>query len=58
MQVRVADAAGFDLYQDLALTNLRHRNFIDRQRLLELVDHRRFHHFRHRALPYPGSTQA
>ena len=48
VQVRVADARGFDLYQDLALTNLRHRHLIDRQRLLELVDHRRFHHFRHR----------
>ena len=47
VQIRVADTAGFDLYQDLALTNLRHGHLIDLQRFLELAHHGRLHRFRH-----------
>ena len=51
VQVSVADTGGFDLYQDLTLTDLWHRNLIDRQWLLELVHHGCLHRFCHCDLP-------
>ena len=51
VQVGVAHARGHDLDQDLARARLGHRHRLDRQRLLELVHHRRLHGLRHSNLP-------
>ncbi|MGY4623547.1 hypothetical protein ACVWY3_001303 [Bradyrhizobium sp. USDA 4486] len=50
VQVGVADAARFDLDQDLARTGLRHRHILDHQRLAELFDDGGFHG-RHESAP-------
>src|SRR5918995_5827804 len=52
MQVRVTHARGFDLDQDLARTNLRHRNLVDGERLPELAHYGCLHCSGHRFLPY------